>query len=114
MRTLALLLTLTACTNEASHMPNPLLLPVHGLATAVDNAAYGAVRRKVKGYITENRAALMVERRAPGPAFAGLAKLAGLPAARLALVHKDFVSLPDLPVAEWIEQATIITMVHRP
>lgn len=42
------LIPLAACSNEANHLGNPLLLPISGLGTLAENAVYDHRRGKVE------------------------------------------------------------------
>jgi len=50
MRLLALfpLTLMAACSGEANHLGNPLLLPINGLLTGIENAAYNERRGQVE------------------------------------------------------------------
>lgn len=50
MRLLPLLVLpiLMSCSSEANHLGNPLLLPINGISTAVQNAAYRERRGQVE------------------------------------------------------------------
>lgn len=56
-----LCIALAACTTEARHIPNPLLLPGQAVSAAASNAAYGARRNRVKSHVTAHHATLMAE-----------------------------------------------------
>ena len=45
---------LAACSGEANHLGNPLLLPITGAATAVENAAYNQRRGAVEVIVKSN------------------------------------------------------------
>lgn len=55
---LFLVLGLFGCSNEPSHLPSPLELPGAVVGTLVENATYGARRKRVKAYVSENYAVL--------------------------------------------------------
>ena len=107
MRMILALLLLTACT-APNHLGNPLALPVHGLSTAFENAAYARDRTAVKAWITKNAGAMRAE------GFAGAVTdqvLATLPARNHEKVRgalKDIAGHRD-----FAEKATVIVMVHR-
>jgi hypothetical protein len=50
---ITLILT-TACSTEANHLGNPLLLPVSGISTLVGNAAYNKRRGQVEIIVKSN------------------------------------------------------------
>ncbi len=52
---------LAGCSNEASHVPNPLLLPFYGIGNAVQNAAYGERRGAVEVFVKTNHPALIAD-----------------------------------------------------
>lgn len=107
------LIFLTACSGGANHLGNPLLLPVHGAATALSNSAYNARRNKVLAYLAENEPALRAEAKGqPGSAFATLAQLARIPPHNLPKVHRDISELAQLPSPDWVEHVTVISMVY--
>lgn len=45
---------LAACSNEANHMGNPLMLPVTGVSTAIGNTAYNKRRGEVEVIVKSN------------------------------------------------------------
>lgn len=61
MRNLAfIILTLcAACSNEAYHLGNPLLLPINALGTGIGNAIYNERRGKVEVFVKTNHPALI-------------------------------------------------------
>ena len=113
MRALAALLFLSAC--DAGHLGNPLLLPVHGVASAISNASYAQRRQVVKSALTAHegdiRAALptCAPRPATCPHLPDI--LETVPAAHHARVAAE---LRDAPSYNWSERATVIVMVHQP
>ncbi|WP_435312889.1 hypothetical protein [Primorskyibacter sedentarius] len=50
-----------ACSNEASHLPNPLLLPGQAIATGIGNARYNARRAQVSAHVAQHHSALIAE-----------------------------------------------------
>ena len=107
MRHLLLLTLLSACT-APNHLGNPLLLPVRGLATTLENAAYAQERGGVTDYITQNADAMRAEGFA-GPATDAL--LETLPTPTREKVRMEIAEVSDAP--DFAERATIIVMVHR-
>ncbi|WP_341366136.1 hypothetical protein [Yoonia sp. BS5-3] len=59
-------LALAACSNEANHLGNPLLLPVSGLSTAIGNAAYNERRGRVEVIVKSNYPAILRDLNAGG------------------------------------------------
>jgi len=57
---------LSACTQEASHLGNPLLLPVTGVSTVIGNAAYQKRRGEVELIVKSNYEAIKTDIRAGG------------------------------------------------
>ena len=55
---LLFLLGLFGCSNEPSHLSSPLELPGAVVGNLVENATYGARRKRVKAYVQTNYAAL--------------------------------------------------------
>lgn len=51
---LLMLLGLFGCSNSPSHLPSPLELPGAVVGTLVENATYGARRKRVKAYVVAN------------------------------------------------------------
>jgi hypothetical protein len=69
-----------ACTGEANHLGNPLLLPFSGLSTALDNTAYNARRGKVEVFVKSNFPMLIQDITAGGGATLSEAfNLSGVP-----------------------------------
>ena len=62
MRTALILITaISACSNGANHLGNPLLLPISGISTAIGNGIYGQRRAKVEVFVKSNHPALIAE-----------------------------------------------------
>lgn len=51
-------LFLAGCSNKASHLPNPILLPVYGVQSIFSEQAYNSRRTKVSRYVDKNFNAL--------------------------------------------------------
>jgi len=82
-RALVLLVVLAACSNEASHVPNPVLLPGHAISAGLHNVAYNARRRPVSALVTQNHAELVTEISAGGgPVLDQAMALARVPVSR--------------------------------
>ncbi|MEX3014315.1 hypothetical protein [Gymnodinialimonas hymeniacidonis] len=108
---LPLLLLLPAC--DAGHLGNPLLLPVTGLATAVENASYNSRRARVSNLLAANQPAIMAEALSqPGPALSALYQTAQIPPASQPAVLRDLAEISAAPPPDWVERATVIAMVH--
>lgn len=76
------LIALTACSNDANHLGNPLMLPVSGISTAFGNAAYAQRRGRVEVLVKSNYAAIMADiRSGGGPALSAAFDTAGVPIA---------------------------------
>ncbi|MEL6682277.1 MAG: hypothetical protein AAFQ09_06500 [Pseudomonadota bacterium] len=74
------LILLGACSNEASHLGNPLLLPLSGLGTAAENAAYNQRRGRVELIVKSNHDAILSEIDAgDGPILTEAMDAAGIP-----------------------------------
>lgn len=84
MRKIALiLLTFTAaCTTQANHVGNPLMLPVSALGNAINNAAYSGTRGQVEVFVKTNHPALVADiQRGGGPTLTEAFNIANVPAA---------------------------------
>lgn len=113
MRLIVLTLLLAACSGQASHIGNPIMLPVSGIATAVSNAGYQARRNRVSAYLAANSTSIRSEAKAkPGLAFAELSRIARIPAGKIADVQREIAELQPVPEDEWVEHSTIIAMVY--
>ncbi|WP_224815873.1 hypothetical protein [Hasllibacter sp. MH4015] len=105
------LLLLPAC--DAGHLGNPLLLPITGLATAVENTSFNAHRARVSDLLAANQPAVMAEALStPGPALAALYQTAQIPPASQPAILRDLAEISAAPPADWVERATTIAMVH--
>ncbi len=105
------LLLLPAC--DEGHLGNPLLLPVTGLATAVENSSYNSRRSRVSNFLAANQPAVMAEALSqPGPALATLYQTAGTHPASQPAVRRDLAEISAAPPPDWVERATVIAMVH--
>jgi len=65
-RTLPLLILLAACSGDANHLGNPLLLPISGIGAAFENRAYNARRGEVEVIVKSNYPGILDEIRAGG------------------------------------------------
>lgn len=82
MRFPLLCLVLTAaCSNEANHIGNPLLLPIAGVATLFENTVYNERRGKVEIFVKTNHPALIQDIiSGGGPTLTQAMDLARIPA----------------------------------
>jgi len=109
------LLTLTACTQEASHLPNPLALPGQAVTAGWQNAAYNARRARVSNHVTAHHPATLAEiaARGPSPRLTQAMDLARVPKARRAALRDRLYS--DITLYRTDKEALIVTlMVHGP
>lgn len=60
------LIFMAACSNEANHIGNPLLLPFSGLATVFENSVYNERRGRVEVFVKSNHPALIADITAGG------------------------------------------------
>ena len=86
---------LAACSGEANHLGNPLLLPVSGIGTAFENAAYNERRGRVEVIVKTNHPAILDEILAGGgPLLTEAMDTARIPAedreARIIQLQSDF------------------------
>ena len=65
-RTLPALFLLAACSGEANHLGNPLLLPILGIGTVFENQAYNERRGRVELIVKSNYPGILDEIRAGG------------------------------------------------
>lgn len=63
---LIVLLFTAACSQEANHLGNPLLLPLNGISTGIGNAAYNKRRGAVEVIVKSNYDAIRDDIRAGG------------------------------------------------
>lgn len=74
------LIPLAACTGEASHLGNPLWLPVSGISTAAENAIYNERRGRVEIWVKTNHQSLLAEiKSGGGSALTQAMDIAGVP-----------------------------------
>jgi len=112
-RCLIATLCLAGCAGgEASHIPNPLLLPGQAVATGLENAVYNSRRARVKAHVEANLAALEREIAAGGgPLLDDAMALAGVPAATQPGLTARLAD--DLPLYRGDAEAlTVALMVH--
>ncbi len=60
-RAVIAMVPLAACSGQANHLGNPLLLPISGLSTAADNAIYNERRGAVEVFVKSNHPQLINE-----------------------------------------------------
>lgn len=112
-RFLVMIGLVTSCSSqEASHLPNPLLLPVYGTSSALDNASYNLRRGKVERFVATHHAALLSEiAGSSGPYLGQAYTLAGVPETERGVVTARLAS--DLADYEASQEALIVAlMVH--
>jgi hypothetical protein len=120
LRLCPLALLLSACSNNASHLPSPFELPGALIGTVVENATYGARRQRVKQYVIANYPALRAEAAAgQGPYLDSVMNLAGISAAdKRAQVRREFQNdhakyFPGETAATTdVEPIVVVLMVH--
>jgi hypothetical protein len=79
---LALLTLLAACSNDPNHLGNPIWLPVSGIGTGVENAAYRQRRGQVELIVKSNFDAIVDDINAGGgPVLTEAMDAARVPAA---------------------------------
>lgn len=101
---------LAACSTEANHLGNPLMLPVYGISTAIGNAGYNARRGQVERFVKSNHPALIAELRAGGGALlTEVFDLARVPPARRATHTLQMQS--DLVLYETSPDALIVAIM---
>lgn len=109
---------LSACSNEASHLPSPISLPGAIVGTVFENATYGARRKKVKQYVSANYQALGNEARTgQGVHLEKVMAIAGIPpakrpAARNELMNTNQGYFPSPATDSSIEAVVVVLMVH--
>ena len=112
MKRLLLLLPLVGCTDQPSHIPNPLFLPAQAVGSAVQNASYDARRGRVENHVITNHSDIVSEIEAGGGPMLSLAmELAWITApkrpALTALLARDIALYRDDP-----EALIVALMVH--
>ena len=95
---------LMACSNEANHIGNPLLLPLSGLANVAGNAVYRERRGRVEVFVKTNHPALVADiTRQGGPTLTQAMDIAGVPVedrpARLIQMRSDVGLYQTSPAA---------------
>lgn len=65
-RQLIILIATAGCTQDANHLGNPLMLPVSGVSTMFQNAAYDTRRGEVEVLVKSNHEAILSDIRADG------------------------------------------------
>lgn len=89
------LLSVAACSNGPNHIGNPLLLPISGASTAVENGLYGHRRGKVEVFVKTNHTEILNDVLAGGgPTLSQAMDAARIPArdrpARILQLQSDF------------------------
>lgn len=103
---------LAACSQQASHIPNPVLLPGHAVSTAVSNATYGARRGRVKAQVETHHTVIMTEiLSGGGPELSRAMDLARVPAGTRPALIQRLQADRALYKAD-AEALTVALMVH--
>lgn len=111
MMYLALPVFLAACSGEANHIGNPLLLPFQGIQTGIENTIYGAQRAPVEDYVGANYDALVADILAGGgTTLDGAFDVAGLSEAQQTEFITNTQTGYDLSAADNI---VVALMVHQ-
>lgn len=106
-------MTLSGCSNDASHIPNPVLLPVEAVRAGASNIVYGSKRAKVSRFVRENYDQIKREALGQGgPTERAAMDLAGVPASEQFALHKRLQADPDLYFAGDPEPLVVALMVH--
>lgn len=117
LRLCPVIFLLSACSNNASHLPSPLELPGALIGSVVENATYGARRQRVKQYVIANYPALRAEAAAgQGPYLESAMNLAGISdAGKRAQVRREL----QVDHAQYfpgetadVEPIVVVLMVH--
>lgn len=109
---------LSACSNEASHLPSPLGLPGAIAGSVFENATYGARRTKVKNYVAAHYQILGSEARSgQGVHLEEAMGVAGISAQRRPQVRKELMDATQgyfsLPATDnSVEKVVVVLMVH--
>lgn len=107
------LLVLIGCSNDASHVPNPVLLPVEAVRAGASNIVYGAKRAKVARFVRSNYDQIKRDALGQGgPTERAAMDLAGVPASEQFALHKRLQADPDLYFAGDPEPLIVALMVH--
>lgn len=103
---------LSACAGSTpSHLPNPVLLPVYGIGSAIENAGYNARRKKVSDHVSAHHATLVREINAGGgPDLSRAMDLARVPASDRAELRVRLRQ--DLALYQTVEPLVVAFMVH--
>lgn len=106
------LIALAACSGQASHIPNPLLLPGQAVVTGLENGVYNKRRASVSRFVARNQSTLLKEAKdGGGPTLFEAMRIARIPAAR----HREVIHVlnadPALYSAD-AEALVVALMVH--
>ncbi|NSX55269.1 hypothetical protein [Parasulfitobacter algicola] len=103
---------LLGCTNEASHVPNVLLLPGYAVSTAIENAAYYRKRDQVEVFVKNNHPSLINEiLTGGGPLLQEAMKIARVPMSEREALLLELQENKNL-YAENAEAMVVTLMVH--
>ncbi len=109
---------LSACSNEASHLPSPISLPGAIVGSVFENATYGARRKKVKAYVSAHYQVLGNEARVgQGAHLDEVMGITGIPAEKRPQARKELMDTTQryfsLPATDdSIEKVVVVLMVH--
>ena len=109
---------LASCNSkDASHIPPIWEIPGAVIGGGIENAVYGAKRKRVEAHVSANFDAIIADMRSgSGPALARAFELAGVTEAKHDELIADILGNPDIylegPPAQNIENLVVAFMVH--
>ena len=93
----SLLLLLSACSNNASHLPSPFELPGAIIGSVFENTRHNARQRRVEAYVTQHYLDIRQDvKKGGGKALEGALNAAKIKAAKRDATKKDFITNQDV------------------
>ncbi len=109
---------LTGCASrEASHLPPVWQIPGAVIGGGIENAVYGAKRKRVEAHVSANFNVLLTDmRNGSGPALTRAFELSGVNESKRDELIADILGHPDIylvgPPAQNIERVVVAFMVY--
>ncbi len=113
LTSIGLVLAIAGCDpSQPNHLGNPLLLPIGGIGTGVENSFYNARRNRVSAFVRENYPEMVQQIRAGNSVLAYAAMdIARVPQASRPVLFEELRANPDIYLSGDPEKMIVALMV---